>query len=275
MDELENTPQALSVSQEPNPEPTTDIAPRVREARQNTEPTTGIAPRVREAKSLHEGHRARLKARFREHGMDNFDDHNVLELLLFYSKPRGDTNPTAHELLNRFGSLSEVFDAPFEELEKTLGVGETSALLIKLIPQIARRYMLSRTVPDKVLDSSKRAGEYLMPYFFGERDECVYLVCLDAKCKVLATRLILRGSVNSAAINVRKIVEVALSFNSTSVVLAHNHTSGIAIPSVEDKATTTRLYDALAAVDINLADHIVVADDDFVSFADNGFFRHF
>ena len=271
MDEIENTPQSRNA---PEAIAAQDIA-EVRAPLSEESKTSVITPRIRDAKPLHEGHRARLKARFRAHGMDNFDDHNVLELLLFYSKPRGDTNPTAHELLNRFGSLSEVFDAPFEELEKTLGVGETSALLIKLIPQIARRYLLSRTVPDKVLDSSKRAGEYLMPYFFGERDECVYLVCLDAKCKVLATRLILRGSVNSAAINVRKIVEVALSFNSTSVVLAHNHTSGIAIPSVEDKTTTTRLYDALAAVDINLADHIVVADDDFVSFADNGFFRHF
>ncbi|MDR0906167.1 MAG: DNA repair protein RadC [Oscillospiraceae bacterium] len=229
---------------------------------------------TKEPDNIHSGHRERLKSRFRDHGLENFDDHNVLELLLFFSKPRGDTNPTAHELIKRFGSLADVFDAPLAELAKTPGVGDATALLIKLVPQVSRRYLISRTAPDKILDSSKKAGDYLLPYFFGERDECVYLVCLDAKCKVLSTRLIFRGSVNSAAVNVRKLVEAALSFNATSVILAHNHTSGIAIPSDDDKVTTRRIFDALAAVDITLADHIVAADDDYVSFADNGFFRY-
>ncbi|MDR0838316.1 MAG: DNA repair protein RadC [Oscillospiraceae bacterium] len=223
--------------------------------------------------NAHGGHRARLKNRFTQHGLDNFDDHTVLELLLFHAVPRGDTNPVAHALLARFGSLADVFDAPLDELVKTPGVGEASAVLIKLIPQISRRYLISRTASDKILSSSRRAGEYILTYFFGERDEVVYLVCLDAKCKVLGCRLMFRGSVNSASVNVRKLVETALSFNSTSVILAHNHTSGVAVPSDEDKATTQRIADALSAVDIALADHIVAADMDYVSFADNGFFR--
>ena len=98
------------------------------------------------------------------------------------------------------------------------------------------------------------------------------MVCLDAKCKVLNCKLLFRGSVNSANVSVRKIVENALLYNSTSVIIAHNHTSGIAIPSEEDKTTTRRIESALKAVDVVLADHIVVADDDFVSMADNGFF---
>ena len=228
--------------------------------------------RSEKPENLHQGHRARLKGRFLAHGLDNFDDHNVLELLLFYSKPRGDTNPTAHTLIRHFGSLSEVFDAPIEELEKVAGIGEASALLIKLIPQISRRYLISRTVPDKVINSSKKAGEYILPYFYGERDECVFIVCLDAKCKVLATRRLARGSVNSAVVNVRKLVELSLSFNASNVILAHNHTSGIALPSPEDKETTRRIMTALAAVDISLMDHIVVADEDYVSFADNSFY---
>lgn len=223
--------------------------------------------------NVHKGHRARMKRRFLEHGLESFEDHHVLEILLFYALPRVDVNPLAHNLLKQFGSLAAVFDAPLDELEKVEGIGRNAATLIKLIPQVARRYMISRASLSDILDSSEKAGRYLLPRFFGERDEVVYLVCLDAKCKVLNCRLMFRGSVNSASVSIRKIVETALSFNATSVILAHNHTSGIALPSREDQITTRRIEEALRAVDITLADHIIVADDDFVSLADSGFFH--
>nr|WP_084233557.1 DNA repair protein RadC [Papillibacter cinnamivorans] len=219
---------------------------------------------------MHDGHRQRMKRRFLGTGMDSFEDHNVLEILLFYSIPQKDTNPLAHELITRFGSLEGVFDAPAEELMKVPGVGENTAALIKLIPQVYRRYMISKTGSGAILNSSEKAGVFLLPRFAAERDEVVYLVCLDAKCKVLSCRLMFRGSVNSAHVSVRKIVEAALTNNSTSVILAHNHPSGIALPSEEDNLTTLRIQAALEAVGIELADHIVVADDDFVSIADNG-----
>ncbi|SMC42060.1 RadC family protein [Papillibacter cinnamivorans] len=220
--------------------------------------------------AMHDGHRQRMKRRFLGTGMDSFEDHNVLEILLFYSIPQKDTNPLAHELITRFGSLEGVFDAPAEELMKVPGVGENTAALIKLIPQVYRRYMISKTGSGAILNSSEKAGVFLLPRFAAERDEVVYLVCLDAKCKVLSCRLMFRGSVNSAHVSVRKIVEAALTNNSTSVILAHNHPSGIALPSEEDNLTTLRIQAALEAVGIELADHIVVADDDFVSIADNG-----
>jgi DNA repair protein RadC len=223
--------------------------------------------------NIHEGHRDRMKQRFLQHGLENFDDHNVLELLLFFAQPRGDVNPTAHALLDRLGSLAAVFDAPIDELTKIPGIGETTAVFIKLIPQVSRRYLMSRSSYDDILNSTQKAGEYLLPRFYAERDEIVYMVCLDAKCKVLNCKLLFRGGVNSANVSIRKIVENALLYNSTSVIIAHNHTSGIALPSQEDKATTRRIEEALRAVDVILADHIVVADDDYVSMADNGFFR--
>lgn len=223
--------------------------------------------------NIHDGHRARLKKRFLEHGLESFEDHGVLEILLFYALPRADVNPIAHALIDKFGTLSAVFDAPVEELARVPGIGLSTAEFIKLIPQVSRRYLMSRVSFDDILDSSKKAGEYLLPRFYAERDEIVYMACLDAKCKVLNCRLLFRGSVNSANVSVRKIVENALVFNATSVIIAHNHTSGIAIPSDEDKLTTRRIEQALKSVDITLADHIVVADDDFVSLADNGFFR--
>ncbi len=224
---------------------------------------------------LHAGHRQRMKERFIKHGLETFDDHNVLEILLFYAIPRGDINPLAHELMNRFGKLSDVFDAPIEELKKVNGMGDNAAALIKLIPQISRRYMISRAISqeDVYLTDSKKAGRFIVPYFYGAREETVYMICLDAKCKVLNCRIMFKGEVNSANVSMRKIVENALAYSATSVIMAHNHPSGIALPSKEDERTTERIIDALGAVDIVLADHIVVADEDFVSMADNGFFR--
>ena len=222
--------------------------------------------------SIHDGHRERMKKRFLQHGIDSFDDHTALELLLFFARARGDVNPMAHSLINKFGSISAVFDAPMEELVTVPGVGESTALLIKLIPQLSKRYLVSRTSGGKILNSTVAAGEFMLPYFYGEREEVVYMACLDAKCKVINCKLLFHGGVNTANINVRKLVESALMYNATSVILAHNHTSGVALPSQEDKDTTRRVEAALEAVDIVLTDHIIVADDDFVSMADNGFF---
>lgn len=222
--------------------------------------------------NIHSGHRQRLKQLFCQSGIEGMSDVMCLELLLFYGIARRDTNPIAHALLERFGSLSGVLEAPPELLQQVPGISEHAALLLHLIPAMSRRYLMDRAGQETILDSTTRCGEYLKPRFFGAREEQVYLLCLDAKCKVLDCRLISRGSVNAADISVRKIVEVALSVNATSVVLAHNHTSGIALPSREDEATTRRLEMALDAVGIQLVDHIIVADDDFVSMADSGFF---
>jgi DNA repair protein RadC len=223
----------------------------------------------------HKGHRQRMKKRFLTHGLENFDDHNVLELLLFYALPQGDINPTAHALINKFGKLSAVFDAPLEELMQVSGVGESAATLIKLLPQVSRRYQISRSISEEdiYLTDSKKAGRFIVPYFYGECEEAVYMVCMDAKCKVISCKLLFKGEVNSANVSVRKIVENALANKATNIILAHNHPSGVALPSKEDEVTTERIAEALKAVDITLADHIVVAEDDFVSMSDNGFFR--
>jgi len=224
------------------------------------------------AMGIHDGHRERLKKRFTQQGLDGFADHNVLELLLFYALPRGDTNPVAHRLMNRFGTLAAVFDATEEELVKVDGIGENAARLIKMIPQMSRRYLMSKSNMENIITNTDEAGQFIVPRFYGERDEVVYIICLDAKCKVLYSGLLARGSVNSTNVSIRKIVETAIAYNATGVILAHNHTSGVAIPSREDGEVTLKVQAALDAVDVLLADHIIVADDDFVSMRDSGFF---
>ena len=222
---------------------------------------------------VHDGHRERMKNKLLEQGLDVFDDHIVLELLLFYSMPRKDTNPLAHELLNHFGSLEAVFEAPAEELAKINGIGENTITLLKLIPEVSRRYFIDKNKFDNILDSSKKAGEYLIARYMYERDEVVYVLCLDSKCKVICCKELFRGVANSAEISVRKIAELALAKNATSIIISHNHTSGIALPSIEDEIATKRIKTALASMGITLSDHIIVADDDFVSMADSGLLR--
>ena len=214
---------------------------------------------------MHKGHRERMKKRFCMEGLDNFSDVQVLELLLFYCIPRVDTNPLAHRLIKHFGSLSQVLEAPIAELEKVQGMGSNAATFLRLITEVGRYYQVNRFENNIILNTTEKCGQYLLPYFYGRRNETVFLLCLDAKCKLLCCREIGEGSVNSAAIPVRRIVETALATNATSVVLAHNHPSGIAVPSAEDIYTTRRVAAALKSVEVVLADHIVVADDDFVS----------
>ena len=216
---------------------------------------------------MHEGHRARVKKRFLEEGLDHFSDIQALELLLFYALPRVDTNPIAHGLLDRFGSLSQVLEASPEELCKVQGVGENGALLLNLIPQMGRFYMTDRAKSATILTSLEQCAEFLVPRFFGRKLETVFLLCLDAKCKVLCCKELGEGSVNSTGLSIRRVVETALGVNASSAVLAHNHPSGLAIPSPEDIQTTRRIAMALQAVEITLVDHIIVADDDYVSIA--------
>lgn len=221
----------------------------------------------------HERHRQRLRERFLREGLDGFAEHNVLELLLFYALPRKDTNDLAHRLIKTFGDLAGVFEATPEALMTVDGIGERAATLIHLVPEAGRRYLIAKEARGAVLSSVEAAGRYLIPHFMNCRDETVYLVCMDAKLKVLDCTCLGSGGTTSAPINIRRILELAILKNATYVILAHNHTSGIALPSPEDEATTLRVRDALAPAGVTLIDHIIVAGEDFVSLADDGILK--
>ncbi len=222
--------------------------------------------------NIHAGHRDRVKEEFRTGGLTAFPDHKALELLLYYAIPQGDTNELAHVLIQRFGSLSGVMDAAVEELERVSGVGRHTATLLHMIPALGGKYLASRSDTEEIIDSTSRARELLTPYFFGARNEMIYLACLDAKYKLLGVRKVGEGSVNSAEVTTRKVMENALSLNASIVLLAHNHTSGLALPSDADRATTSYLRQILARVDVELRDHFIFCDDDMVSLRDSGFF---
>lgn len=221
---------------------------------------------------IHDGHRGRVRKRFLENGLSGFADHEVLELLLFYSIPQRDTNQIAHALMDQFGTLSRVFSAPAELLTQVDGVGETTAVLLRLIPLAVQRARLQEAEQERALNSVDSIGAYLLELFSQERSETAYQLCLDAKGKLLACKRLGKGSASMVNLDTRKLVENALLTSASSVVLAHNHPSGVALPSEDDQATTRRAKAALEAVGVRLVDHIIVADNDFVSFYESGFF---
>lgn len=221
---------------------------------------------------VHDGHRQRLRARFEQNGLEGFEEHEALELLLFYAIPRQNTNSIAHALIDRFGSFANVLDAPAEELEKVKGIGKNSAALIKLMPQVSAYYLAGRAAPGQMLNTTEKAGEFFMPKFVGRQKETVYMAALDDKRKVLrCVRISDEGINNAVRISIKRIVTEAINTNATGVVLAHNHPGGIALPSVDDKRVTQKAHNALRLVNVQLLDHIIVADEDFVSMADSGF----
>ena len=221
--------------------------------------------------NIHSEHRRRVKNRFRNEGLDHFEELHALELLLFYALPRIDTNPIAHDLLNHFGNLRNVLEAPVEQLMGVNGMGEHAAILLSLVRGLSQKYMISGDSAAP-LNTLEDCGNYLINRFIGQRNEVVMLLCLDAKRAPLCCRIVSEGSVNTAEISTRKVVEAALSVNATSVILAHNHPSGIAVPSMPDIVTTRRMGAALSAVDIVLEDHFVVADRDYVSLRQSNYY---
>lgn len=220
---------------------------------------------------VHDGHREKMRQRFLGGGLENFADHEALELLLYYAIPRRDTNVTAHLLLERYGTLKAVLSAPVEDLQKVSGVGENAAILLRLVPRLVQKARLSDNGREIVLNSAEKAGSYLLERFAGEKNEVIFQLCLDRKGKLIACKRMSDGGAAAADLNIRHLVENALLTSASAVILSHNHPSGIALPSQEDYATTRQVQEALRTIGVELADHIIVADGDFVSLADSGF----
>ncbi|MBQ4129467.1 MAG: RadC family protein [Ruminococcus sp.] len=216
--------------------------------------------------NVHKNHRSRVRKKFLDNGLDNFEMHESLEFLLFYCVPYKNTSELAHRLLDEFGSLSAVFDAPFNALCQ-FGLTETQAAYLKLMPEISRLYIDDKhNNRDKVFNY-KTAGQSILNKFIGRENENVLLLLLDAKGKELYCGIVSKGSINDTTLPIRKIVDFAMRYNSKFAIIAHNHPSGIALPSKEDINATINVKNALNLIGVRLIDHFIVADNDYVSLA--------
>jgi len=221
------------------------------------------------AEKLHDGHRKRIKTRYLVEGLDAFADHQVLEMLLFYCIPMKDTNELAHKMIREFGSLAGLMEADPKDICTRCSVSENVAILVSIIPPLARRYFKGKWGDKPVLTSSTKAGEYATTLFVGRTYEAFYLICLDAQNRVNYAALVHEGTINEAPVYPRLIVETALRHQANSVILAHNHPGGTIGPSQGDIEVTKRVAATLEGISIHVADHIIVAGERYFSFVEN------
>lgn len=219
-------------------------------------------------KSIHSGHRKRIKEKYIHNGLEPFADHEVLELLLFYCIPMRDTNELAHKMIEEFGTLHNLFDASPQEIARRCKISQSTAILVSIIPALYKRYSAAKWAKRAELDTSKKAGQYAMSLFAGETNECFYMICLDSQSRLLHTVLISRGTVDETQIYPRQVVESALKYNAASVILAHNHPGTSLSPSRNDIEATRRIMEALEPIDINVMDHIIVGGIKYYSFSE-------
>lgn len=211
----------------------------------------------------HKDHRSRLRGRFISEGLNSFPDHNILELLLFYSIPRKDTNELAHTLIDKFGSLSAVFDADYNLLLNTEGVGENTATLIKLIPSLARAYLMDKETRYPNFSDIHKLGTFLVNYFIGMTKERLIAIFLNNNAEMIDMMLISEGIVNKTGGSIRKIAESGFARNASFIVLAHNHPDGDSRPSEDDIALTRAYASTFHDLELPLVEHIVVGGNTY------------
>lgn len=214
-----------------------------------------------------------LKKRFLSRSPDGLTDEELVEILLSHTAEQA--QELTKELMKVYPTVAQLMEAAPEDLSAVPGITKDEVLLLRLVPELHRRYFLSRSHVEERLKDSHDFGQYLLPYFYGARDEMVYVLLLDSVGKVINCRMAGYGSVNSANVPVRRLVQDALTANASGMVVAHNHPNGVAIPSNEDISATVFLRDTLDALDIILIDHIIIADDDFISMRESGYLRNF
>ncbi len=241
-------------------------------------------------KSVHDGHRDRLRKRYTRSGLDDFAPHEVLELLLTYCIPRVDVNCQAHALIERFGSLSAVMDATEEELCEVHGIGPESARFLAMLPSVFRQYAEDKAQPGEPMETLEKIGTYLQAKFVGLTYERVYLLLFDNSMRLIDCCLISDGAVNAVHIGVRNMAELALRKHASCAVVAHNHPRGLAIPSGEDREMTEFIEEGFNILGIPLVEHIIVAENSYAPImrnqkgllraspkakVDEGFYRRF
>lgn len=210
---------------------------------------------------MHENHRQRMMERCQRTGFASFADHEVLEMLLYYSKPRGDTNETAHMLLERFGRIDNVFEASPEELMQIDGIGQHSAILMQLIRESARRYTKAVMQNRKRFSHIRDVAEFANACFVGATSEQLYLFLFNNGMEMIDSVLLTTGAINSAEIPTRMMLEKAILKRASCAILAHNHPHGLAVPSDSDIQLTYHAAEVLGLINIPLLEHLVFAEN--------------
>ena len=232
-----------------------------------------MAPNKAKKSNLHANHRQRMKNKFFTNGFNGFSEHEMLEMLLFYSVPQADTNPTAHELINKCGGLKNVFDASYENLLSVDGVGMHSAILIKLVQELALEYSRQKTRKGTILSNQLLAIDFISTLFENEPNEILFVICLDAKNSVINCQKLGEGDFCKVSVQIRTITNHILKNNCDRIIIAHNHPYTKPNPSDEDILMTHKLTHSCILNDIDVLDHIIWSPEGSYSFAGEGIMK--
>ena len=230
--------------------------------------------RVRDKRHRREGHRERLREKFLRAGLDGFHDYEVIELLLTFATPRKDCKQAAKSALKRFKTLPGVLEASAAELQEVDGIGPKNLIGIRLVKAVADRFLTSRLERNKALGNSRALFEYLYHTMRNKQREHFKVIYLDAKNRVIAAETLFKGTLTASSVYPREVVRAALQHQAAAVIFAHNHPSGDPAPSREDVAITRQLLFACRTMGISVHEHLVIGNNRYFSFADQGHVAH-
>lgn len=215
------------------------------------------------------GHRQRLRERFLNAGLQGFHDYEVIELLLTLGTPRRDCKQAAKDALKKFGSLNAVLEADPKELQAINGIGPNNVFGLKLTQTVARRYLADRIIGQDIITSSDEVLDYLKHNLRDKKQEIFSVIYLNGRNEIIGMEELFHGSLTISAVYPREVVKKVLKQNAAAIILVHNHPSGNLNPSEEDIKITKKLKDAVATIDVKVHDHLIIAGNNYYSFADN------
>ncbi len=214
-----------------------------------------------DSKNLHSGHRKRVKENVIKNGFSQLEEHKLLELMLFYSIPREDTNELAHKLLNEFSTIDELFKASIDRLKRVDGVGDNTAVMIATIGELFLRASKTQPVKKRNYKKTDDLKELCKSTLLSEKVEKIVLFCFDSAWRLKKSVVLSSGTENSATIDIAKIVQTVLDTSAPISVITHNHPEGVAEPSAADIDATRNVSVMLRKLGFSLADHIIIGED--------------
>ena len=221
-------------------------------------------------KNLHAGHRERLRAQFRKGGFEILNEHQILELMLSFVVPQKDTNPLAHTLINKFGSLKNVLSAPYESLTSIKGVGHVLAEFFNFENKLVSYLSFERQSYDKIyLSNTTQIISFFKKQIKVEDSEKFFYIYLTARGKLLKLGEFGSGNDSRVNINKKEFLNDIINHGASAVVVCHTHPSGLPTPSWQDKEFTRTLYATLKIINVRLLDHIIISHEGYYSFFQN------
>jgi DNA repair protein RadC len=224
---------------------------------------------------LRVGHRMRLREKFAKGGLRGFLDYEIIELLLTLGTPRRDCKLQAKEALRRFKTLRGVLEAEQEDLVEIEGIGPHNILGLKLIQEVSRRYLKDKMLSKPACHSSKEVFDYLFHVLRDSKREVFKVIFLDAKNHIIEEKTFFEGTVDSSVVYPREIIKSALKYDASSLIFVHNHPSGDPDPSTSDREITKELVFAASFIQIKVLDHIIIGNNCYFSFADQGLIEEY